>query len=149
MISDLWASSDKSTKTNGRINEPFYVFLKKKDFTVKSVDSLARLALTETANVTRWMDSARVSRATWEFAVKSLAPKVLLYSLSLSIDPGSFPLAAPPRLVLVLPQVYIQFPPSIFFFYLGTFGLGCKSKCNRCKNGAECHHITGIIKLPN
>ena len=101
--------------------------------------------------MTRWMDSARVSRATWEFAVKSLAPKVLLYTpLSLSIDPGSsFPLA----LLLVpfsfsAPSSLHPIPTFYFFFYLGTFGLGCKSKCNRCKNGAECHHITGII-IPN
>jgi hypothetical protein len=25
----------------------------------------------------------------------------------------------------------------------GTYGDGCQQKCNRCKNGAECHHVTG------
>lgn len=28
-------------------------------------------------------------------------------------------------------------------FFIGTYGPGCKSKCTKCKNGAECHHVTG------
>ena len=43
--------------------------------------------------------------------------------------------------------VFSSAPLFFVFFYSilspGTYGLGCKSKCNRCKNGAECHHITG------
>ena len=26
---------------------------------------------------------------------------------------------------------------------IGSYGDGCRQKCNRCKNGAECHHVTG------
>lgn len=73
-LATVWAAA--SVREAGR--ESFATSPALPDFTVKSADSLARLALTETANVTRWMDSARVSRATWEFAVKSLAPKELL-----------------------------------------------------------------------
>lgn len=50
----------------------------------------------------------------------------------------------PQRYVCLLYTIVCRLEIDMICLLAGTFGEGCRQKCTRCKNGAECHHVTGL-----
>jgi hypothetical protein len=81
-----------------------------------------------TVNVIRWTVVVLVSPVTWEYDARNHALKVFNY---FDLFDGS------------IETFNILHSLSLCVCLSGTYGDGCQQKCNRCKNGAECHHVTG------